>query len=161
MTIFAVSLFILAALLTVYALWVREWLKTKSWAAGFFAWVEPIEIALFKKSVVILFARLKVLTGLLLMLLAQVGSIDLTPIMPFVPEKYQGVIHFIVNLAPLALTIVGWMDERLRNATTLPIEIVAVPEKVIAENPQVAVTVAEAKSTNTVAIAAIDEAKAA
>lgn len=161
MTIFAVSLFIIAFVLAVYALWVRAWLKTKPWAAGFFTWIEPFEIALYKKSETILFARLKMATGFLLMVLAQIGTLDLTPIMPFVPEKYQGILHVAVNLLPMALSVVGWLDEKLRNKVTLPIEIVAVPEKTIAENPTVAATVADAKSTNTVAIAAIDEAKAA
>lgn len=160
-TFLCVSLFILAVALTVYALWGREWLKSKSWAAGFFTLVEPFEIALYKKSETILFARLKMLTGLLLTILAQVGTLDLTPIMPFVPEKYQGIVHVLVNFTPTILMLVGWLDEQLRNKVMLPIKIVAVSEKVIAENPAVAATVADAVSTNTVAIAAIDEAKAA
>lgn len=160
MTIFAVSLLFLSVVLTVYALWGRDRLKSKPWAAPFFAWIEPIEIALFKKSSVILFARLKMFSGVLLTLLTSFGEINLSPFMPFVPEKYQPWVNGAVNLMPLILTFVGWMDEKLRNATTLPIQVVAVPEKVIAENPTVAATVAEAVSTNTVAIAAIAEAKA-
>lgn len=161
MVIFILVLSLIVVLAAVYALWVRNWLKSKSWAQPFFAWIEPIEIALFKKSPTILFARLKVLTGVLLAALTSLGGIDLTPIMPFVPDQYEPYLKAVFNLMPLILSVVGWMDESLRKKTTLPIEIVAVPEKVIAENSEVAKTVAEAKSTNVVAIAAIDEAKAA
>jgi hypothetical protein len=114
MTIFAVTLLILSVVLTWYILWGREWLKSKSWAAGFFSWIEPIEIALFKKSPTILFARLKMLTGLILMALTQLGTIDLTPIMPFVPEQYQGIVHVAFNLLPLVISVMGVMDEKLR-----------------------------------------------
>lgn len=161
MTIFAVSLFILAILLTWYALWGRDWLKAKPWAERFFAWIEPIEIVLYKKSQTILWARLKMLIGALLTVLTYLGTIDLAPIMPFVPDQYEATLRAVFNLLPMIITLVGMADERLRNKVTLPIEIVAVPEKVIAENPVVAATVADAVSTNVVAIAAIDEAKAA
>lgn len=151
------TLLIVSVVLTVYALWVRDWLKKQSWAQGFFAWIEPIEIALFKKSSVILFARLKMLTGAILALLTNLGTIDLTSVMPFVPEKYQPYLHAFFNLTPLLLTMVGWMDEKLRNATTLPIEVVAVPDKVIAENPVVANAVATAVVAKTEAVAAVKE----
>jgi len=160
MTIFAVSLFVFSLILTWYALWGRAWLKSKSWAQPFFDWIEPIELVLFKKSETILFARLKILTGLLLAVLTNLGTIDLTPIMPFVPEKYQGWLHIAFNLAPLMLSVVGWMDEQLRKRTTLPIEVVAVPDKTIAENPKVAEAVAMAVATKTEAVAAVNEAKA-
>jgi hypothetical protein len=161
MTIFAVTLLILSVVLTWYILWGREWLKSKSWAAGFFSWIEPIEIALFKKSPTILFARLKMLTGLILMALTQLGTIDLTPIMPFVPEQYQGIVHVAFNLLPLVISVMGVMDEKLRNATTLPIEVVAVPDKVIAENTVVADAVASAVVAKEQAVAAVADAKAA
>jgi hypothetical protein len=160
MTIFAVSLFVFSLILTWYALWGRAWLKSKSWAQPFFDWIEPIELVLFKKSETILFARLKILTGLMLAVLTNLGTIDLTPIMPFVPEKYQGWLHIAFNLAPLMLSVVGWMDEQLRKRTTLPIEVVAVPDKTIAENPKVAEAVAMAVATKTEAVAAVNEAKA-
>ena len=157
MTIFAVVLFVLAVLLTVYALWGRSWLKGTSWGARFLTWIEPFEIALYKKSETILFARLKIASGLLLAFLTNIGTIDLTPIMPFVPEKYQVWVHAAFNLMPLILSIVGWMDQSLRNRTTLPIEVVAVPEKVLAENPKVAEAVAMAQVTKVEAVAAVKE----
>jgi len=161
MTVLALSLFVLSLALTWYALWGRAWLKTKSWAKPFFDLIEPLELVLFKKSETILFARMKMVTGLLLAFLTQIGTIDLTPIMPFVPEKYQSWVHAAFNLAPLMLSIVGWMDEKLRNRTTLPIEVVSVPDKVMAENPKVAEAVSVAAIAKQESITAINEEKAA
>lgn len=156
-----IILALVAALLTWYALWGREWLKAKPWASGFFEWIEPFELTLFKKSQTILFARLKMLSGVILMALTQLGTIDLSPIMPFVPDKYEPFVRVAFNLLPLTLTLMGAIDEKLRNATTLPIEVVAVPDKVIAENPKVAEAVAAAEVTKVEAVAAVAEAKAA
>lgn len=148
---------LVVAVLLVYAVWGREWLKKKSWAQGFFSWVEPIEIFLYKKSETILFARLKIVSGLLLTFLTSIGNIDLTPITPFVPEKYQWLVSAAVNLLPLLISFVGWMDESLRKGTTLPIEIVETPDKVIAENPKVAEAVAMAQATKVEAVAVVKE----
>lgn len=157
-----IILALITALLLCYALQGRDWLKSKPWAQPFFAWVEPIEIVLFKKSQTILFARLKMVTGLLLTYLTQVGTIDLSPWMPFVPEKYQLYVNAAVNSIPLVLTLVGWADERLRYATTKPVPLVAIPDKVVAENPRVAEAVAIADQTKADAVAiTVLEAKAA
>ena len=152
---------VVVAVLLLYAIWGRDWLKQQPWAAGFFAWVEPIEIAVFKKSETILFAR--VLTGLggVLTLLTQLGNINITPLMPLVPEKYQGILQVIWNLLPLTITGLGMVVEKLRNETTLPIEVVAVPEKVIAENPKVADVVAKVQEVKAEAVAVVKEEGAA
>lgn len=152
---------LVVALLLVYALWGRDWLKSKPWAAPFFAWIEPVEIALFKKSVTILAARTVYVFGGLLTILTQLGSVDITPLMPFVPEKHQAWVQVVWNMLPLTITGLGWMIERLRNNTTLPIEVVAVPDKVMAENQKVADAIAVADATKTEAVAAVAEAKAA
>lgn len=158
-----IILSLITALLLWYALQGRDWLKSKPWpwVQKFFAWVEPIEIALFRKSSTILFARLKMVSGLLLTYLTMAGSIDLSPWMPFVPEKYQPFVNAAVNSIPLVLTLVGWADERLRKTTTKPIELVAVPDKVVAENPVVANAVAVAEAVKVEAVAKIEQAKAA
>jgi hypothetical protein len=152
---------IFSALIALYAIWGRDWLKTKPWAAGFFAWVEPIEIALFKKSETILFARLKIVTGALLAFLSSIGAIDLTPIMPFVPDKYAPWVHASVNLLPLLISALGALDEYLRNRTTKPLELVAVPEKTIAENPKIAEAITVAAEAKAEAVAVVAEQKAA
>ena len=160
-----IVLAVITGLLLWYALQGREWLKTKSWAQGFFAWIEPIEIVLFRKSETILFARLKMFTGMLLMILSQIGTIDLTPFMPFVPDQWEPYVRATFNLMPLIITFVGWMDENLRKTTTKPIELVAVADKVVAENPALAQTIAKADELKVEAVAvtavAVAEAKAA
>jgi hypothetical protein len=139
-----------------YAAYGREWLKAKPWAAGFFAAVEPLEIMLYKKSETILFARLKMVTGLLLTALTMLGGIDLTPIMPFVPDQYHGTVRAIINLLPMAITLVGMMDERLRNTTTKPLELVAIPEAQ-PMSPQVAIAVADAELAKETAVAVVKQ----
>lgn len=155
----------ITALLLWYALQGRDWLKSETWAQGFFAWVEPIEIVLFKKSQTILFARLLSGLGVVLTMLQQFNGIDLTPILPFVPEKYQSFMTIGVNCLPLLITAIGWMVERLRNATSRPLELVAVPDKVVAASPTLQEAVAMADQTKVEAVAvtavAVAEAKAA
>lgn len=142
-----------------YALHGRAWLKSKPWAKGFFAAIEPIEIALFKKSETILFARLKMLVGATLTILTFIGSIDITPLMPFVPDQYEEIVRALFNLLPLTITLVGLADQSLRNTTTKPIELVAIPEKDI--TPRVAEAIAMADSTKDEAVAVVTQAKAA
>jgi hypothetical protein len=158
---FLIVLAVITGLLLWYALKGRAWLKSKPWAAGFFAWIEPAEILLFKKSETLLFARLKMLTGLLLTVLTQIGTINLTPFMPFVPEKWQKYVDAAVNALPMVISLMGWADERLRNTTTKPIELVAVPDKVAAGNTKVAEAVAMADATKAEAVAVVVQAKAA
>lgn len=154
-----IAVAILLALILWYALAGRAWLKSKSWAQGFFAWVEPIEIALFKKSETILFARLLSGLGAILTVLTQLGEINLTPLMPFVPEKYQAVVNVAFNCLPLLITAVGWMVEKLRNRTTKPIELVAVPESATPPEVKEAIEVAEIAKVQ--AVEAVKEAKVA
>jgi len=152
---------IVTGMLLWYALQGREWLKSKSWATGFFAFIEPIEIALFKKSETILFARLKVVVGLSLTVLTTLGSIDLTPLMPFVPDQYEGWVRVAFNFLPMIISVVGVLDEKLRNSVSKPLELVALPDKVAAENPKVAEAVAMADSTKVEAVAVVVAAKSA
>lgn len=125
---FIIALCIIVFLLAIYAAFIRPWLKSKAWAKPFFDWIEPIEIALYKKSDTILFARLKVLTGLLLTALTQIGTINLTPLYPVIPDKWEPYLNAAFNMLPLIISFVGWMDERLRISTTKPIELVAIKE---------------------------------
>jgi len=156
---FLIPLALFVAVLLWYAIQGRDWLKTKPWAEGFFAWIEPIEIVLFKKSPTILFARLKIVTGLALTALTQVGAINLTPIMPFVPEKYQSWVNFAINSIPLAISLIGMADEWLRNRTTRPVELVAIADKDV--TPAVADIIAKADEVKTEAPVVVAQAKAA
>jgi hypothetical protein len=146
-----IVLAVVTGLLLVYALWGREWLKSKPWAEGFFAWVEPIEITLFKKSETILFARLLSGLGGVLTILTQLGSIDISPILPLVPDKYAGIVQTVYGFLPLLITGVGAIVEWLRNRTTKPIELVAVAEKDITPAVATAIAVAEVAKVDAVA----------
>lgn len=148
---------IIFTLLLGYVLGGRAWLKSKSWAQGFFAWIEPVEIFLFKKSETILWARLKILTGLLLTAMTQLGAIDLSPLWPFVPDEYEGPIKIVLNLLPLAITLIGMIDEKLRNSVSAPIELVALAEK--DKTPEVVQAVAAAEVAKVEAVAVVAEAK--
>lgn len=141
-----------AVVVIVLVVWVRPWLRTKPWAQGFMAWIEPIEIMLWRKSETILFARFKMIVGVLLTVLTQAGSIDITPLMPFVPDKYEGILRLAFNMLPMTLTLLGALDEQLRKDTTKPLEIVALPQ---IKPPEVAAAVAEAEATKVAAVAVI------
>lgn len=147
-----IILSLLIALLLWYTIWGRAWLKTKPWAKGFFDWIEPIEIRLYKKSETILLARLKVATGVLLTVLTYLGTIDLTPLMPFVPDKYEGVLRAVFNLLPLTISLLGLADEKLRNQTTLPVELVAVSEAKASPRVKEAIALADATKTEAVQV---------
>lgn len=151
----------LAALLTVYALWLRPWLKTKDWAKPFFARVEPLEIALFKNSETILFARLKVAIGLLLAALTYLSTIDISPVLPLLPEAWRPHAQAVMALLPLLLSLVGMADERLRNTTTKPLELVALPLESKPVPPQVAIAVAEADMAKEAAVEVVKQREAA
>lgn len=152
-------IFGLLAVLAWYAALGRDWLQGKPWAAPFYSlpWVQWIEIKFWKKSQTILWARFKMLVGAVLAALVQLGSIDLTPLMPFVPDAYEPMVRAVINLLPLLITVVGMADEKNRNNTTKPIEIVAVPEEA---PPEVMAKIMRVEAANVAAVATVEEAKA-
>lgn len=153
-----ITILLIVAALLVWALWGREWLKSRGWgwSNAFFAWAEPIEIKLWKNSKVIFIARLKMLTGLLLTAGAQAGQINIEPLMPFVPDAWEGAVRVAWNMIPMSLTLLGWMDEYLRKQTTEPLEITAAPEAVKAALPEVQ----QMQAAKAEAVAAVEVAKA-
>lgn len=144
------TVFILFAL---YALFGREWLKQQPWAQGFLAAIEPVEIALWSKSETILWARLKMLTGIVLTILTQAQVIDITPLLPFIPDKYDALVTHAWAMLPMIISVMGMMDEKLRRDTTKPLEVVALPEAVLT-HPAVAAEVAKAADANDAVVAA-------
>lgn len=156
-----IILAVITALLLWYAIAGRTWLKTKPWAEGFFAFVEPVEILLFKKSETILFARSLTGLGAILTFLQNFNGVDLTPILPLVPEKYQFYLKTGVNSLPMIISLLGMIVEWLRNRTTKPLELVAVPDQVVAESPKLTEAVAMADATKNEAVQAVADAKAA
>jgi hypothetical protein len=152
------------AMILIIALWYllvgRAWLKTKSWARGFFSAIEPIEIALFKKSETVLAGRLLWFGGLIVSSYDAVAvfaqGLDLTPVtsrvLAQVPEDMRGLVVTAV------FTLIGYLMVWLRKRTTKPIEIVAASDKDSTPNTVAAVAAADAASDN--AVAAVTEAKA-
>lgn len=112
---------ILAALILFYILQGRAWLKTKSWAAPFFAWIEPIELALWRKSETILFSRLLVLGGLIPPLLDLAPMLNVPEIASKLPPSWQG-------SWTLVFTVIGIINEVNRRFTTKPLAEVARPD---------------------------------
>jgi len=136
------GIFIVCALLTYFVWGGREWMKARY--PRFFTAIESIEIVGWKKSRTILWARFKVVLGLFLTALTQLGEIDLTPLMPLVPEKYQGRAQIAFNLLPMVISVAGAIEEKIRRGTDTPLEIVALPEAAIEASPVLQEVVAKA-----------------
>jgi hypothetical protein len=153
MSLWALALSALVLVLIAYVLFGRSWLKQRPWAQGFFAAIEPVEIALWSKSETILWARLKMLTGIVLTILTQAQVIDITPLLPFIPDQYDGLAVKLWAMLPMLITLMGVVDEKLRRDVTKPLEVVALPEAVLAQ-PAVAVQVAKAADANDAVVAA-------
>lgn len=153
----AVSIAVFFAVAAVYANWLRPYMRDaakldpSSRSAKFLDWIEPVERIAFWKSETIFMARVKMVTGFLLTAATQAGGIDITPLMPFIPDQYEGIITFVWNLMPLIVSAVGWFDQQQRFDTTKPVEIVAMrtdaPEAV-----KEAAAVADATNKETVEV---------
>jgi hypothetical protein len=139
-------------LILAYVLGGREWLKRKPWAQGAFAKIEPLEITLWRKSETILWARFQQLLGVILTLLMGIGTLDLSPLFPLLPDQYK----WLPSLLPLILTVLGRVEEWNRTHTTKPVELVEVPDKV---SPGVAAALQEAETTKENAVVAVEAAE--
>lgn len=142
----------LTAAVALYVTLVRPWLRAQPVAKPFFDFIEPMELALWKKSETILWARFLQLVGLVSTLAGVFGAIDWTIITPLVPDQYQK----FMPLIPLILSVIGGVTEKLRKDTTKPLEVVAVPENAPAE---VKDAIAQVEATNAAAVAEVKEAK--
>lgn len=158
-----ISAAVLAALLLWYALAGRAWLKSKPWAQGFFAAIEPLEIFVFQKSETILVSRLLELGSLIVgsydAIAVFVTSYDMNP----VTTRIFDFLHVPADVRGIAMAgfifIMARIMASLRKRTTKPLEMVAVADKDI--TPAVAQTLAVAEATKQEAVAAVVEAKAA
>lgn len=111
----------LAAIVALYVVWLRPWLRDKPWARRFFVRIEPVEIALWQKSESILWARFLQAVGLIVPLLQFVGALDITPYLAIVPDGYAPYLLLLIFVA-------GQIGEKLRKDTTKPLDVVAAPE---------------------------------
>ncbi len=153
-------LILLALLVLAYVLEGRAWLKTKPWTQGLFAWIEPCEIALYKKSETLLAGRLLSVGGFLVSaydtLALAVPQLDLTPVtnrlLHQVPDDLRGLV--LSGACVGAGQLISW----LRKRTSTPLEIVALPDDM---PPEVAAKVEQAQDVKEQAVAAVQDAKAA
>ena len=149
---------IIVTLLIVFAVWYalkgREWLKTKPWAQSFFAWIEPLEIALYKKSETLLMGRMLWVGGLLVTSYDSVATfatgLDMTPLtnrlLSFVPDDLRGLTVSGIMMA------IGLAISRLRKRITAPLEVVAAPSTV---SPAAAAVVQAAADATAQAVAVV------
>ena len=122
----------IVAMIIWYAPAGRKWLKSKPWAQGFFAWIEPLELALYKKSETILVGRLLSVGAFVVTiydgLATFVQGLDLTP----VTTRIFDALHIPPDMRNLSISafigIVGLLISYLRKRTTKPLELVAVPD---------------------------------
>lgn len=142
-------------LLWIVVVWVRPWARKKPWAAGFFAAIEPFEIFFYGKSETLLKARAKMVLGLLLTSLTQIGTLDLSPLMPLVPDQYATLVQVAFNLIPLIITVGGWVDEKLRDDTTKPLVLVSVAAEDM--TPAVVEAIENADAAKIEAVAVVTE----
>lgn len=140
---------IFAALVAVWVLWGRPLLRRQPWAQPFFAWIEPYEIALWRKSETILWARFLQLLGIISTILGFLGAIDWTVITPLVPEEWRP----FMPLVPMVLSIIGRIEESLRKDTSRPLAVVELPKDV---PPAVAKAVERAEVAKDKAVAVIE-----
>ena len=130
-TIIGAVLIIIGALV-LYALTIRPWLKKQPWAQSFFAKIEAIETALYKKSETVLMGRLVWISGFIVSaydaIAAFVHSLDLTPL----NTRIFDALHIPPDLRPLTASAflmgLGLAMVKLRKTTTKPLEQVAAPE---------------------------------
>lgn len=149
MMLFAILAFT-TGLVLVYVVAGRVWLKKQVWTGKFFTWIEPYEIAFWSKSETILWARWWQFLGLLVSVLAFIGTIDLTPFYSITPEKYQWMLPF----APLIINLSSTLSEYLRRYTTKPLELVAVPDE--GASPRVEKAMAAAEVAKDKAVVAVE-----
>lgn len=139
---------VLTVVVVAYAMGGRKWLKSKPWSAGFFAAIEPFEIVCWRKSESLLWYRFLQGMGAILTGASALGQFDLSPLWPFLPEKYR----WLPPILPLIISMLGAMGENLRRYSTKPLELVEVPD---VAPPHVAAAVAAAEVTKNVAVKAV------
>lgn len=150
---------LIVAALVWYVMAGRAWLKAQPWAQSFFAWIEPVEIALYKKSETLLAARALWLGGTIVTFYDAAAvfmpALDWTPVTDRLLSKIPTDLRGLVVTGAIAAIglLIGWLRKRISK----PLEIVALPDKV---PDDVAAVVDMAEAAKVAAVATAKEAKA-
>lgn len=159
-TFITIFLFIIVLVL-VYALALRPWLKTKPWAQVVFTKIEPLEIALFKKSETVLVGRLVWLGGSVVTIYDGIATYFSNMSWEPLTTRVMDLLHVPQDLRGLTLsatlTGLGLAIVHLRKRTTQPLTLVAAPADL---PPVAAAAVARADATEETAVAAVATAAA-
>jgi hypothetical protein len=140
---------ILTIFVAVWVLWLRPYLRDKPSAAWFFHLIEPVEIALWSKSESVLWARWLQFLGIASAGLAFAGSFDPMTLIFLVPDEWRWI---LLGVPPAALFLNGVIQKMLREGTTKPLELVAVPDSAPIEVKE---AVVKAEITKDDAVAAV------
>jgi hypothetical protein len=148
-------------LILFYALVLRKWLVKQPWAQEFFAWIEPFEIALYKKSETVLVGRLVWFGGLIVTgydgFLAYFSSLNFEPL----TTRVMDFLHIPPDMRGFTLsafvTAIGLAIVRLRKTTTKPLELVSAPEAKMTFGAKLAMQ--DAETAKDEAVRAVTEAK--
>lgn len=153
---FAITFVILFALW--FAMVGRAWLKTTFIGQKLLGWIEPVEIALYKKSETILIGRLTWLGGGIVTihdaLAVFLASQDWTPITARVLASVPPDMRPVVLSG--TITLIGFLMNWLRKRTAKPIEVVAAPA-----TPVNAIAEARVEAANAAAVATVEAEKVA
>lgn len=140
----------LTAIVAVWTVILRPWLRDKTWMQWLFAnrAVEWFEINVYRKSETILWSRWFQLMGFVAVAAGYLGGIDWTIFAPIIPEKWLPWLPLI----PFALNFIATIAEAQRRDTTKPLAIVELPADV---SPAVAAVVESAEVAKIEAVAEI------
>lgn len=149
---------VLFVVLLWYVLVGRAWLKSRPWAVGFFVWIEPVEIRLFKKSETILVGRFLWFGGFIVTaydsIAVYAGGLDMTPLttrffdLLKIPDDLRGIT--VTGLIAAIGLLINWLRKRV----TQPLEVVAVAAKDVTPAVARAMDVAEVAKDQAVAAVA-------
>jgi len=152
------TLLSLTAIVAVWTVIVRPWLRDKPWMQWFFAnpVVEWIEIHVYRKSETLLWARWFQLMGAVAVSAGYLGGIDWTIFAPVIPEKWLPFLPMI----PLALNFIATIAEAQRRDTSEPLSVVSLPQ-VVSQEVASAVDALKTAKIEAVSVVKKEEATAA
>src|SRR5687767_601348 len=94
-----IALAVLTALVALFVVVIRPWMRKQPWAQPFFDKIEPIELALYRKSETLLWSRWQAFLAFIMVALPAIGAFDVTPFLIFFPERLRPFIAVAPSVA--------------------------------------------------------------